>query len=87
MLTLVFIAKVLLLGYLCKWLYDKYGDRLKLFRGSDGEEEEENVPFHQACIICYSSQRSIIFKPCKHYGVCNNCYNRFGQDKKCPICK
>ena len=40
------------------------------------------------CIICYSENREMILKPCKHICVCQNCCTRIIQDfNKCPFCQ
>jgi len=83
MLFLYILSNLFLLYCLVKWIHKNYAHKFTLF--SQNEEEIENdIPFHQLCIVCYCSPRSIIFKPCKHYGVCYGCFKKMNS---CPICK
>ena len=38
------------------------------------------------CTICLENNVNLIFKPCGHYIVCNNCFLT-GDLKKCPFCR
>lgn len=38
------------------------------------------------CITCCERARSIVFEPCKHCIMCEECINNYN-DIKCPICK
>ena len=64
------------------------------FRGRDGErageqsgeESEDSEDGQFSCCICYSRVRSVILKPCRHYGLCRECYKSL-EYFVCPICK
>jgi hypothetical protein len=85
-LYICLFLQFLLLYYLSKWLYKKLGLNLALL-SERIEKVEENIPHNQTCIVCYTAARSVIFKPCKHYGLCTGCYKRIGEQKSCPLCK
>jgi hypothetical protein len=40
------------------------------------------------CVVCLSTSSSIIFIPCAHMCVCNDCYNGIKKTKNCcPLCR
>lgn len=43
-----------------------------------------NIPVGMDCIICLSHKKKVLFWPCNHLCVCENC---FSQITKCPICR
>ena len=47
----------------------------------DKEYKKEKI-----CTICLENNVNIIFKPCGHYVVCNDCFLT-GNLKKCPFCR
>ena len=77
-------AHLVLLYYLGRWAYDKYLTNLTM--REDLEEENEEIHPNHECIICYSRVKSVIFKPCRHYVLCYQCYYQLGSES-CPICK
>lgn len=83
MLSLFLAANTFLVYQLIRYLYRTYGNKLTIYRKKETNIDRV-VPYHQLCIVCYNNARSVIFKPCKHYGVCYGCYKRIN---KCPICK
>ena len=46
-------------------------------------DEEES----QMCIICEERKRNIVFIPCKHLCLCDNCFQVDGKIDKCPMCR
>ena len=38
----------------------------------------------KSCIICYENEMNILFKPCNHLCVCNNCSSKVDS---CPMCR
>lgn len=70
---------------------------------SDSESEDnddenhfgnENQQFNTLCIICCVRQRHLVFEPCKHFKVCQQCYEQLLQNAKekrtktlCPYCR
>jgi hypothetical protein len=54
------------------------------------EEDVENeiVVFDaDICVICLTEDTEIIFTPCGHKCVCNNCAIQMKKTNKCPICR
>ena len=56
---------------------------------SNKKEKSQTVDcLCKKCIICFSEDREMVFKPCKHLCVCQNCCARIIQDSnKCPFCQ
>ena len=43
---------------------------------------------HHFCVVCLLNPSKIIFVPCGHKCICQNCYEeRKNQLKNCPICR
>lgn len=36
------------------------------------------------CVVCLTNQRSVVLKPCRHFGICQNCSKSL---ERCPICR
>ena len=40
------------------------------------------------CVICMDKGHEVVFVPCGHYCLCENCANQIlGTTKKCPLCR
>lgn len=52
------------------------------FSESDDPKEMPNL-----CKICFQSIVSIVFFPCRHACVCNECFFKLPVPKRCPICQ
>lgn len=53
-------------------------------------EQFERERIGYLCCICTDNARNILFMPCKHLCMCNDCYNLASQAnsmKNCPICR
>lgn len=56
------------------------------------ENEEIILPEHiytdddPDCIICLSNVKEIIFVPCGHFNMCNDCNSKLVK-RNCPICR
>lgn len=48
------------------------------------EDDEEAIII---CKVCMSSRISLIFIPCRHACVCDECYDKLGVPRACPICR
>lgn len=52
----------------------------------DGKEIEIYSK-HKECIICFEKNRNIILRPCGHFVMCGECFNKLSTpNKKCPTC-
>jgi len=49
---------------------------LKIYEDTENEE----------CIICYMSNKEVVFSGCGHYICCNECACKIST-KKCPMCR
>ena len=38
------------------------------------------------CIVCFENPKDIIYNPCGHYNMCNECYSKL-KKKCCPTCR
>lgn len=38
------------------------------------------------CALCFNNEKNIIYVPCGHFYVCNQCHEH-GKLKMCPICR
>jgi hypothetical protein len=38
------------------------------------------------CIVCFENPKNIIYNPCGHYNMCNECYSKL-RKKCCPTCR
>ena len=64
---------------------------------SDEDEDDNILPFTQIievlkCILCFEKPRDVVFKPCRHFKVCSDCYKALEQRYKnslllCPYCR
>lgn len=62
----------------------------------EDNETEESYSQNQKifCVICCEEERQLLFEPCKHFKVCQSCYQHMTEDSKnkktnilCPICR
>jgi len=53
------------------------------------EKEEEIEELDKKCSICFTNKSNIIFIPCGHLCMCNNCNKKYNQYNLsfCPICR
>ncbi|XP_067635073.1 uncharacterized protein [Eurosta solidaginis] len=56
--------------------------------------EDESLKDYILCVICCLRERQLLFVPCKHFKVCNQCFQQMknnaeeaNADMKCPICR
>ena len=53
--------------------------------------EKDNIieEFDKKCSVCFINECNIIFIPCGHLCMCNQCYNKYLEHnmKLCPICR
>lgn len=65
---------------------------------NNSEEEDTDAEMQQghylSCIVCCQNERQILFDPCKHFKVCQPCYQQIkgraektGTHTLCPICR
>ncbi|XP_037813343.1 uncharacterized protein LOC119604655 [Lucilia sericata] len=64
---------------------------------SSGEDSTDTIEKEQqylTCIICCERERQILFDPCKHFKLCQPCYQQLKESAKqkgtqtlCPICR
>jgi hypothetical protein len=53
-------------------------------------EQFERERIGYLCCICTENARNVLFMPCKHLCICNDCYNlamQVNSMKNCPICR
>ncbi|KAK3585337.1 hypothetical protein CHS0354_004603 [Potamilus streckersoni] len=39
------------------------------------------------CVVCLTSQREILLRPCRHLCLCSNCFLALPVPRKCPVCR
>ncbi|KAG0721477.1 Cell growth regulator with RING finger domain protein 1 [Chionoecetes opilio] len=49
-----------------------------------GEDEEEDIPIEEACVVCQSKRTTRALLPCRHVCVCDACCSRLDN---CPMCR
>ncbi len=42
---------------------------------------------NEECCICLDNKANVLFLPCKHLIVCDECVSFLYSSKKCPICQ
>lgn len=67
-----------------KILYDKF--IFKKYQQLSLKLLKMGVPDSWKCVLCYNRNRSLLIKPCNHFGLCFRCYERMTR-KICPFCK
>ena len=45
-----------------------------------------NIFHEKRCIICLDNNSEILYYPCMHHKICNDCYRKYN-NLKCPYCK
>lgn len=90
---LAVVVAVLWLLTMIFWrdIQDTYEAIVRRLRSAQPEPLDEELPSDSedntfSCYICYTNVRSVVFMPCKHYGVCRSCYRTLETDQ-CPTCK
>ena len=58
-------------------LKNEYADLKKEVAGLKNEG-------NQSCVVCWENTRSVLFRPCNHACVCNDCVDLL---RECPLCK
>tara|TARA_B100001063_G_scaffold247349_1_gene292991 strand:+ start:13612 stop:14073 length:462 start_codon:yes stop_codon:yes gene_type:complete len=53
-----------------------------LFKNIKIENKKDDV----LCILCFDSPRNVIFKPCNHILICDNCSSKTNYDE-CFVCR
>lgn len=53
------------------------------------EKEDRIEQLDKKCSVCFTNKSNIIFVPCGHLCMCNDCNNRYTQYNMsfCPICR
>ena len=52
------------------------------------DKNNETEKSEHKCIICYINQTQVIFSPCGHKCICDECYQREKKNmEKCPYCR
>lgn len=67
-----------------KNIFDKFS--LKKYQLLSLKLLKMGVPDIWKCVLCYNKNRSLLIKPCNHFGLCFNCYQKMTR-KICPFCK
>uniref|UniRef100_A0A0P4W4D9 RING-type domain-containing protein n=1 Tax=Scylla olivacea TaxID=85551 RepID=A0A0P4W4D9_SCYOL len=49
-----------------------------------GEDEEEDIPLEEACVVCQIKRTTRALLPCRHVCVCDSCCSRLDN---CPMCR
>ena len=52
----------------------------------DASCQTDHFTDNYLCCICMVREKCIIFEPCKHLSVCQECLQKY-QKKVCPICQ
>ena len=59
--------------------------KVKMEAAAAGKEEAEvELDRIQKCVICFDDERQVVFLPCSHFLVCENCADLL---RECPVCK
>ena len=50
---------------------------------------EESTSNHLECCVCLAAKRNILFEPCNHVAVCQQCDTHMKVSRKyqCPVCR
>lgn len=71
-------------------LIDKYGNKINqvafYIRPIPRELETNTIIPNNLCCICLINERNIVFRPCNHLCVCNNCILNSNL-QTCPLCR
>ena len=54
---------------------------------SNEKKNENNNEYLITCKICLSNRINLIFTPCYHACICQECWNKLSVPKLCPICR
>lgn len=64
-------------------------DEIKKLKNEIKDKEERIEELDKKCSVCFTNKSNIIFIPCGHLCICNDCNNRCAQYNMsfCPICR
>lgn len=64
-------------------------DEIKKLKNEIKDKEERIEELDKKCSVCFTNKSNIIFIPCGHLCMCNDCNNRCAQYNMsfCPICR
>ena len=73
----------------------KWRKRLKIMTEEeieDAEGEEKELPIEECCCVCKVRLKTVMFDPCQHQVVCDNCAETLMKqegsgERKCPVCR
>jgi len=47
----------------------------------------DNMEEEQMCIVCFEKPRELLFHPCKHFLMCEFCFDHSVNRTRCPMCQ